>query len=104
MSNSKQIINQAEDDRYATHGVYLKRDDKHAVKLARIVVLCSADLDANVWTPVEPSEVPEFIKEPETMGRLVKGEVCQCSVATSNRYNGDELVDLWYRAEKSNEG
>jgi hypothetical protein len=97
MSNSKQIMDQARDERLSTHGSYLKHDDKHAVKLARIVVLCSANLDANVWAPVEPSEVPEFIKEPETMGRLIKGEVCQCSVL-----GHDEMADqdLWYRAEK----
>lgn len=97
MSNSRDIINRAEDDRFTTHGVYLKNDDKHAVKLARIVVLCSADLDANVWAPVEPSEVPEFIKEPETMGRLVKGEMCHCNVVGA----GGESGNLWYRAEKS---
>lgn len=28
------------------------------------------------WEPCPPDEVPEFVKDPKTMGRLVAGEAC----------------------------
>lgn len=32
---------------------------------------------ADAWEPVKTVDVPEWIKSPEVMGRIVNGEVCQ---------------------------
>lgn len=60
---------------------------------AHIVILKSEDGRAH-WHPVTPDQVPEFLKDPDVMGRLVAGEMAQES-------NGLLLPDgakPWYRA------
>ena len=63
---------------------------ERAAKLAPLVVYASRDgVD---WGVVHPDQVPEFLKDPETMGQLVKGNMAKGP--------GD---DVWYRAEKFHE-
>ena len=45
------------------------------------------------WSPILPTEVPEWLKVPDVMGRLVAGEVCmKCD-------EGDKGSE-WYMAEQ----
>ena len=57
------------------------------MKLARLVVLESESGEAP-WHPVPPTDVPEWVKDPEVVGSLIAGEMAQC---------GDSG---WFRAEK----
>lgn len=45
------------------------------MKQARLVIYRSANGRDN-WEPVAADAVPEFVKDPVTMGRLVAGEQC----------------------------
>lgn len=45
------------------------------------------------WTPVMFDSVPEWVKEPEVMGRLVAGEQCM------DAKQGDRGSD-WYMAKR----
>lgn len=54
----------------------------------RLVILCTNDPDGGDWLLVKPEDVPEGIKDSETMGMLVAGNIAQLP--------GDHL---WYRAE-----
>lgn len=65
---------------------YLQTERAKAMKAGKIVVYHS--LDTEHWTPILPNDVPDWVKEPETMGRLVQGDMAQS--------NGGG----WYRAEK----
>lgn len=59
------------------------------MKIGRFVVLASAD-GAEPWRPVPPEQHPEFIRDPETLGRIsTGGEMIQ------NGEGGE-----WYRAER----
>lgn len=61
-------------------------------KLAVAIVLRSQDprAVAEDWEPVPPKDVPEFVKDPETMGRLlVHGEIAK-----------EPDGQYWYRAIK----
>lgn len=44
------------------------------------------------WLPVEPAAVPEWVKSPAVMGRLVAGEACMDPRSTS----GND----WFKAVK----
>lgn len=44
------------------------------VKYANVVVLKKAHQNARNWEPVKPEDVPEWLKAPEVMGQLVKGQ------------------------------
>lgn len=57
------------------------------MKLANLVILRSTD--CRRWKPVLPKDVPAWLKEPETVGRLVAGEMAR-------RRKGK----TWYRAEQ----
>ena len=58
------------------------------MRLGRFVVLASAD-GAEPWKPVHPADVPAWVKDPVTMGRLESGEMAQ-----------DGPDGEWYRADK----
>ena len=58
-----------------------------AMNLAPMVVYSSKDTVQ--WLPVFPGDVPEFLKEPEVMGQLVKGYMAKAP-----------QDDIWYRAER----
>lgn len=63
--------------------------------LAVAIVLRSKDdkAPANEWELVPPEDVPDFVKDPEVMGRLlVDGEVAKLPDG-----------DYWYRAVKRTE-
>ena len=49
------------------------------------------------WTPVKPEDVPDWLKEPDAMGRLVDGYMAQGPV---NIILPDENRP-WYRAQKA---
>lgn len=59
---------------------------------ANLIIYCSIN-GRDVWAPVLPAEVPEWVKDPDIMGRLVAGEMCS-DVAEG------VTGSLWYRAEK----
>ena len=61
---------------------------------ARLTILRSPDGETN-WTPVSPEDVPEWLKAPEVMGRLVNGEMAQGPVSM---VLPDEMRP-WFRAE-----
>ncbi len=47
------------------------------------------------WEPIGPDSVPEFVRRPEVMGRLVAGEACMdCAegVAGSDWYRASRVV------------
>jgi len=58
-----------------------------AVKIDPIVVYESKD--GVKWFPVYPCDVPDAIKDPAVMGRMMKGEMAMAPDS-----------DIWYRAEK----
>ena len=46
----------------------------------------------NDWQPVKPADVPDWVKDPDNLARLVDGEACS-----------DQTCDpptAWYRAER----
>lgn len=45
--------------------------------------------DCEEWTPVKASEVPDWARAPDVVGRMVDGEACQLN------YEGD-----WYIAKR----
>lgn len=56
-----------------------------------IILRSETPRDEASWKPVLPAEVPEWVKSPDNMARLVAGESC-CNPETG---------DLgWYMAEK----
>lgn len=63
-----------------------------AARCSRIVVYKS-DTGRDKWLPVLPCDVPEFVKDPVTMGRLVAGEECMDAAVG---HSGS----AWYRALK----
>lgn len=62
-----------------------------------LIILKSAN-GRDGWEPVLPADVPEWVKNPDVMARLVAGDmVCD---PTIGEYGSD-----WYRAERmSSEG
>jgi len=58
---------------------------------AELVILASAD-GRGAWSPVLPAAVPDWIKEPDTLARLVAGE---CAMKADEGESGS----LWYRAQ-----
>lgn len=55
-------------------------------KVATLVVLHSPDTED--WKPVMPAETPEWVKEPDVMGRLVAGDMAH------------REGEGWYRVQK----
>lgn len=62
------------------------------MKQAHLVIYRSANGRDN-WEPVMFDSVPEWVKTPEIMGRLIAGEQCM------DAKEGDSGSD-WYRAVK----
>lgn len=62
------------------------------MKHAMLVIYVSEN-GRNGWKPVAPEHVPEWVKAPDVMGRLVAGEQCMDAKV------GDRGSD-WYRGEK----
>ena len=56
---------------------------------ARLVIYRSEDGKQN-WTPCPLGEVPEWVKEPDTLGKMVEGEMA---------FN-PEAPDYWFAALK----
>lgn len=62
------------------------------MKQAQLVIYKSENGRDN-WKPLSPGEVPDWVKAPEVMGRLVAGEACMDAKI------GDKGSD-WYRADR----
>jgi hypothetical protein len=62
-------------------------------KQAVLVVYASTNGRDN-WHPLLSAEVPEWVKAPDTMGRLVAGEQCM-------DVRQGESGSMWYRAERA---
>lgn len=56
-----------------------------------LVVVYESDNGRDDWRPIKPDKVPEFVKDPDTMGRLLAGEECM-DVSAGDRGGA------WYRA------
>jgi hypothetical protein len=58
-----------------------------------------SSLDGTEWVAVKPEDVPEWLKDPHIMGRLLQGEIAQ-------HMHGNLALPLhlgahlWYRAER----
>jgi hypothetical protein len=63
---------------------------------ARLIILRSPDGESD-WTPVMPDQVPEWLKDPVVVGRLVNGEMAQ---GPSGILLPDQFHP-WYRAERA---
>jgi hypothetical protein len=63
---------------------------------ARLIILRSANGEDD-WTPVKPEDVPDWLKDPVVMGRLVAGNMAQGPV---NVVLPDELRP-WFRAVRA---
>jgi len=68
---------------------------------ARLVILRSANGEDD-WTPVKPEDVPDWLRDPDVMGRLVAGYIAQGPVGVAPRHKAgillpDELRP-WYGA------
>lgn len=61
--------------------------DGDGVRLAAARAVIMRSINGEHWIPVEVSEVPAFIKAPDTLGRLLNGEACQ-----------GPQSDVWYGA------
>lgn len=46
------------------------------------------------WEPVLPDSVPEWVKDPDTLGRMVAGDM-------AFKPNEGDKGSMWYRAEKA---
>ena len=62
------------------------------MKQAMLVVFSSSD-EGKTWEPVHPQEVPEWLKAPEVMGRLVAGDMAKNDLIAT-------IHPVWYRAEE----
>jgi hypothetical protein len=60
------------------------------MKYAVLVIYKSAN-GRDGWVPVAEKDVPAWVKKPETIGRLIKGEAC---MKADEGKSGSE----WYRA------
>lgn len=61
-----------------------------------VLVILASENGRDHWYPVKPEAVPAWIKNPETIGRIVSGEACmKCD-------EGDD-GSLWYRAATEDE-
>lgn len=61
------------------------------VKQVKATILTSAT-GRDPWHPLKADEVPAWVKDPDNMARLVKGEACMKCDEGPNGSN-------WYRAE-----
>lgn len=57
-----------------------------------LIIYASVNGD-DPWHPLIAEEVPEWVKSPDTLGRMVAGEMC-CNAAEGDKGS------LWYRAER----
>ena len=65
---------------------------------AMMIVYRSPDGEKD-WTMVPPADVPDWVKAPDVMGRLVRGEMARGPI---NLMLPDEMRP-WYRVERINE-
>lgn len=54
-----------------------------------LIIYKSADRET--WEPVLNSEVPEWVKDPDILGRMVDGEAC---------HDDDDPASPWYIAKR----
>lgn len=57
------------------------------MKLGRFVILAS-ESGTDPWRVVPPSQVPQWVKDPETLGMLAAGEMAQCGDSEWYRVDG----------------
>lgn len=67
----------------------------HEPKKAVLVILVSHD-EGDTWAPVPVEEVPEWLKRPEIVGRIMHGEMVQ----NDGRVLAASHSRPWYRAER----
>lgn len=60
-----------------------------AINLALLVIYASPDGRMD-WKPVPANLVPDWIKDPDTIGKLLEGNMCQSPNSASRT--------VWYRA------
>lgn len=62
------------------------------MKQANLIIFAS-DNGRDGWQPVAPESVPEWVKSPDNIGRMISGEACM-------KADEGEKGSAWYRAEK----
>lgn len=55
-----------------------------------LVILRTLDPDGE-WELVRPEDVPDFVKDPATIKRLVAGEICQDETQGPHWYRAEEI-------------
>lgn len=63
-----------------------------STKQDRLVIFTSSN-GRDPWVPLFQHQVPEWVKEPDVMGRLVAGEMCMDPRSSS--------ATDWFRAERA---
>lgn len=58
---------------------------------ARLVIYAS-DNGRDDWRPIKPEDVPDWVADPDNLGRLVAGEMCM-------RADDGPAGSPWFRAE-----
>lgn len=65
-------------------------DDTATLQQASLVIL-SSDTGRGPWEPVLPAEVPEWVKAPDNIAKMMQGEACM-------KCDEGERGSLWYAA------
>lgn len=60
------------------------------MKNAIMVILSCEDQETEKWNYVSPGDVPDWLKDPEAMGRLVGGEILQAA-GSDTFYRGEQV-------------
>lgn len=65
------------------------------MKRTALLVILKSPNGRDDWTPVKQEDVPDWVKEPDRMARLIDGDmVCDPTMGPTG--------SSWYRAEKVN--
>jgi hypothetical protein len=72
------------------HGRRL-RSEKKTTSPVVLVIFESDTGDEGTWSPLKPEQVPEWLKDPDTLARLRRGDVCQDIKHSPKWYSAQEL-------------
>lgn len=66
--------------------------DKHSsIERSVSLLIFSSENGRDGWSLVKPQEVPEWVKDPDNVGRMLSGESCM-------KCDEGETGSAWYRA------
>lgn len=61
-----------------------------------LLVIYASENGRDGWQPVKADDLPEWVRAPETIGRLVAGEMCM-------KADEGDKGSLWYRAGRNHD-